>query len=502
MSMNVYWGDIHNHCAVSYGRGTTRRALANAREQLDFCSITGHAFWPDLPMDIVGQDEIIGMHLGGFGKCAYFWDELRQLIDKANDPGSFVTFPSYEWHSMQWGDYNCYAPNGDLALLNGEHPDDLIATQRERGCEAIVLPHHIGYARGHRGLNWDGFDGSRSPLIEIFSNHGSSEADDVAYEYHHSMGPRLGPSLARTGLMAGHRFGFYASTDSHDGYPGHYGHGRIGVLAEKLTRDAVWEAILNRRTIASTGARIAGEVTLGDAGIGGETRRRDAMPLDIQLAGTAAFDRVDLIHGTASDWTVEPLPLPARSGAYEPGRYKVRVETGWGRGSARTAWEVAATLEGGRVVGVEPCFRYSGYGNAEQEPSERITRRDERAVEWTCISQPNPAGMYGGTHFAAGGTQSVVLEIEAEAGAKLHVKANGEAVSAPLAELTRGSVGAPAGGFGSPALKVNRAIPQQQYTFRHQRNLEPASAEWGFVYVRAVQSDRQAAWLSPLWYVA
>ena len=34
---NLYWGDLHNHCAVSYGSGTATRALANAKEHLDFC---------------------------------------------------------------------------------------------------------------------------------------------------------------------------------------------------------------------------------------------------------------------------------------------------------------------------------------------------------------------------------------------------------------------------------------------------------------------------------
>ena len=47
--MNPYFGDLHNHCAISYGHGPLAAALANAREQLDFCSITGHAHWPDMP---------------------------------------------------------------------------------------------------------------------------------------------------------------------------------------------------------------------------------------------------------------------------------------------------------------------------------------------------------------------------------------------------------------------------------------------------------------------
>ena len=45
----VYYGDIHNHCGISYGYGALEEALNNARERLDFCSVTGHANWPDMP---------------------------------------------------------------------------------------------------------------------------------------------------------------------------------------------------------------------------------------------------------------------------------------------------------------------------------------------------------------------------------------------------------------------------------------------------------------------
>ena len=42
MSDNLYWGDLHSHCAVSYGYGTIEQAFANARLHLDFATVTGH----------------------------------------------------------------------------------------------------------------------------------------------------------------------------------------------------------------------------------------------------------------------------------------------------------------------------------------------------------------------------------------------------------------------------------------------------------------------------
>jgi hypothetical protein len=45
----AYYGELHNHCDISYGRGNVEDAFLSAREQLDFCSVTGHALWPDVP---------------------------------------------------------------------------------------------------------------------------------------------------------------------------------------------------------------------------------------------------------------------------------------------------------------------------------------------------------------------------------------------------------------------------------------------------------------------
>ena len=39
---NIYWGDIHNHCNISYGFGSQTNALKRAADHLDFCAVTGY----------------------------------------------------------------------------------------------------------------------------------------------------------------------------------------------------------------------------------------------------------------------------------------------------------------------------------------------------------------------------------------------------------------------------------------------------------------------------
>jgi hypothetical protein len=499
--LKTYWGDIHNHCAVSYGHGVPERVLDNARQHLDFVSITGHAFWPDMPTDITRHNNAILYHLGGFAKLQQHWDGLLAQLAAAHEPGKFVTLPSYEWHSREFGDYNAYFNTHQAPLIDGPDLATLAHRLGEQSAAFMLMPHHCGYSKGHRGLNWDGFIPAVSPLIEIFSNHGCGEADDASYEYHHSMGPRVGGSMVRRGLLAGHRFGFTAGTDSHDGYPGHYGHGKVGVIANQLDLPSIWDGLMNRRTIASTGTRFAIDYQLGEGQIGDVIKRQASMPLRFSVEGSAPIERVDLIEGANGRCRVRRLPGPDLDFNFEPGRYKIGVECGWGRADARSDWDISCQIRGGQLRGLERCFRHSIYPMEEMVSSEQVVEQDDTRVRWQARALSNPSGMVGGTHFNAGGTQAVVLEIEAEQDCQLTVSAGDVKLDLPLRDLVVESVGQQIDGFGSPAIKVNRAIPERVFSFTHDESFTPPEdGQTGFVYARVIQSDGQTAWVSPIWY--
>ena len=498
--MGLFWGDIHAHCAVSYGKGTPERAIDIAHQHLDFCSITGHAFWPDMPMDLAHYDHVVTLHLAGFAKLRHYWKDLLSLLREATIPGRFVAFPSYEWHSMEFGDHNCYFNSWDARLTDGPDVDALERNLRGQGMDFMMLPHHCGYVRGFRGVNWDVFRPDRSPLVEIYSNHGAAEADDAYYEYHHSMGPRVGESMIREGLQRGHRFGFIASTDNHDGYPGHYGHGRVGVFAERLDADSIWEAFRKRRTIAATGAKIAVDTRLGTGSIGETVAFSDGMPLLIQVTGTAPIHTVEIVEGTGDRWQVRRLPVPALASEFTPGRYKVKIEAGWGRGTVSTDWHIEACVRNGDLMGCDPCFRNSATLDGENTACDEMLEMTNARAAWRCRSMPNAAGLLGGTHFSAGGPQSVVLDIAATEETRLVVTSGDLSLDVPLPQLAARSTGRQTAGIGSTALKVHRAIPEREYSFRYQEPYTPLDESPGFLYLRVTQVDGQMAWASPVWY--
>ena len=496
--MRWRWADLHAHCAVSYGFGTAARALSNAEQHLDACSITGHAFWGDMPTDLEHNDATMLKHLGGFAKLQRFWPGLLRALDEAHAAGRVATLPSYEWHSLRFGDHNVYVADPELPLVDADTPAALEAALRAVGHDPLVQPHHIGYATGWRGIDWAAFDPGRSPVLEIFSSHGSSEADDAPYPYGENMGFRQGASTARAGLVAGHRFGFQAGTDSHDGYPGHYGHGRVGLLTEGLERRHLFEALRARRTIASTGPHVAMELALDGGGIGAVVQRRDEMDLRVAVRGTDSVVRLEMVEGDRRGWRVRPLPVAAAASDVVPGPHALRIETGWGRHGTISRWDLEARIERGRLLAATPYFRYAGHGNAEPEATERVLGIDELGVAWRCHALAVPSPDRGGTHHAAGGPQTMHLVVEGDERTAIVVRCGAFELRVTLAELVARSVGRFTGGLATPALLISRAAPQREWLLEHRQRIVPPAAEGGFVYLRMLQADGQAAWASPV----
>ena len=242
--MQIYWGDLHNHCGITYGYGSQANALARAADHLDFCAITGHAMWPDIVKRNPETAFTIDFHRVGFKKLNDHWEEVRAEVAAANR-SDFVTFQAYEMHSTQYGDHHIVSPDDRLPLIYRRSPREL---KEDAGVPAITIVHHIGYPPTYRGIDWDLFDENVTPLVEVCSKHGCAMSETAPFPYYHNMGPRDSRHTVYEGLKRGYHFGFVGSTDHHAGYPGSYGDGKLAVWAEAKTREAIWDALVNRRT--------------------------------------------------------------------------------------------------------------------------------------------------------------------------------------------------------------------------------------------------------------
>lgn len=296
----IYWGDIHTHGSYSDGSGTPAHQFLYARHvaALDFYALTEHG-------------EIIQL---GRNRIARYVQETN----RAYRPGEFVTFLGMEYTNHNTGHYTCifdgdklperspvYAPYVGLgaalptpfelwALL-----DDFTAST---GARVLALPHHTVVERFMQ--DWTYYNPRYVKIAEVTSTHG-----DNLYEPDHPLsyrGSTFPPPPGTRGcsitgaLQMGLQLSLYASSDSHDGHPGHdlahtgawvghqrpftywwtrydkpYPGGLTAVYATGLTRREIFSALENRRLYAvSDHGRPLLFFTINGTAVGGDSTVR------------------------------------------------------------------------------------------------------------------------------------------------------------------------------------------------------------------------------------
>ena len=292
-SDRVFWGDIHVMTVISAGLDRPADAYRYARDiaHLDFCATTD------------------GDHADGY----YYdeeWEENRQAVRNFYEPGRFVTLLASEYHERQIaGDKNIYYPDDDAALLRwsdleGEQPVAL--WNALAGRKALTIPHHT--STGSRDMRpWDYHHPEYQRLVEVYSVWGSSECADCARP---GFWRNNADNSVQQALSRGYRLGILASGDSHDGHPGNsewlrlrrgYSSGLVAVSCPELTREAVFDALWNRRCYGTSGTRILLSFTLNDASMGEEVDRpedRIMRRLHIEVAGTAPVRDVTVVRNS------------------------------------------------------------------------------------------------------------------------------------------------------------------------------------------------------------
>ncbi len=502
--LDVFYGDLHSHCDVGYGHGTLDEAYRNARLSLDFVAITPHAHWHDLPSP---DDERLGYlrdyHLRGFERTRDQWDRVLELATTHHEPGSFVTFVAFEWHSMQYGDHNVYFRGASGEVLRAADLPALreaIRTIRTTGGDAIAIPHHIGYRPPGRGIEWSAYTEEVSPVVEAMSMHGAAESGEGPFPYLHTMGPRDVASTYQHGLALGHRVGIIGSSDHHSGHPGSYGHGRLAVWADELTREGIWAAIQARRTYALSGGDQRVALRVGDHFMGDVAPATPVREVRVEVVGSGPVDSVELLYRNR---VVERRD--AGVGRGEPtltSPVRTHLEVGWAEVGVPVRWEVAVEVEGGRLIGVDPRFR-GLHVVAPQDMDER-----EYAVsEWSRTSSGGArftTRTEGNVNSATPGMQGLALDIEGDERTVLVATFNGHEERIPLASLVAGSQTGRLGGFLAPAWSFSRAVGRAERTVRMELEHRPErpSDERDWYTVRVRQVDGQAAWTSPVWVEA
>jgi len=302
-AQSVFWGMIHGHTEMSDGTGTLEQYFHQLRHEvaLDFAAPGDHDHRWETPDAL--------------------WRVTCEAVRRWHAPGEFVTFLGYEWAKWRQngdGDRNVYYLADDRPMYRSgdsecESPPDLFrALEREKET-AIVIPHHTGH--GGNFCDWKHHSPAHERLVEIFQTRGSYECEDddnPAPERPTKYEPYPAGTV-RNALAMGWRVGFTAGGDDHSGAWGTealfrdeqgraYKQGLMSVQAEARTREAIWQALHDRRVVATTGTRILLDYTVAGRPMGSELSVKDSPALAtervirVDCHGTAALDRIDIVR--------------------------------------------------------------------------------------------------------------------------------------------------------------------------------------------------------------
>jgi hypothetical protein len=474
-----FWADLHGQSEETVGNNTALDYFAFARDLafLDACSHQGN----------------------DFQITAEVWEEINRLTRAFDAPGRFVALPGYEWsgNTGMGGDRNVWFRHEDRPIrrschalipdLSDEASDCHTAAELFEALqgEDVVCAAHVG---GRYADICAHHDGRIEHSVEVHSAWGTFEW-------------MLGDAFSK-----GYRIGILANSDGHKGrpgasYPGASLFGAYGgltcLLAERLDRDGVMEALRRRRHAATTGARILidaaarfeREATLflrDPALVPAETERvrvarmgdivtteEDHVTFTVEVLASAPIERLELRDATEVLETVRP---------YRPEDLGRRIRVLWEgseyRGRGRNVdWQGEARLEGNRILRL---VQINGWN-----PEKPIVQEGATRVRFQAIT----SGNFGGFD----------LWLEEPLAGGLVVDTAHVRLEIPIANIGYEDLCFPAGGLGK-GLRLFRLPDENPHRrLRVERRIPLRPDGDTRLHARLTQEDGHLAWSSPIY---
>jgi hypothetical protein len=479
-----FWADMHGQSEETIGTNSARRLAEYARD-LAFVDAMCHQ----------GND---------FQITTDFWQDLNDLTREFDQPSRFVFFPGYEWsgNTALGGDRNVVLKGEGRTLRRSSHAliEDLSdanrdtldvkalhAALRQEG-DALCLPHVGGR---YANLLYT-HDKALERSVEVHSDWGTFDW------------------LLEDAFRVGARVGIAANSDGHKGRQGasHPGASLFGAyggltcyLAEDLSREALWDAMLWRRQYATTGAC---RVHL-EAGV--RLSAPAALHRDDPALGGAALHQVTdaglgaiLTHVTDTDVefnfeilagvAVERVEIRNRTELLEVWRPYSRAELGR---RVRLLWEGAEYRGRGRETLWRGSLTLSGNSWADACPINRfnLDRRFDATPQGLVFDGVTTGGFMG---------VEAILQ-DARAGT-LEIDTNLVQGALALGELELDDWVLDAGGLGRRVRAFRLPDSNRHSHVCVSRRIALRRDADNALYIRATLEDGNVLWSSPIYLIA
>jgi hypothetical protein len=472
----VWWGDTHGHSGFAEGQGSPDGYYQFGRDvaRLDFLSLSEHDMWMD---DLE-------------------WKSLIEAVVRYRDPGRFTPLLGYEWTAFPQlgGHHNVYFADDEAARRRVPLQDALELEELWSGLrranevdDLLVIPH------AHQAGDWRRSDGDLERVVEITSGHGSFEFFGQNY------------------LENGFEVGFIGSGDNHNGHPGYtgIGNGQLGglaaVLAPENTSAAIFRALRERSTYATTGERILLDASLNGESMGRRVTEAPVRTLAARVSGTQPIEFVDVVKNGELVFRKSDQRAPAiASRMWVQVWFESSTEVFNGHRNPRGArpWKGSLTVDGARLLGwTDPWFAHP--------ESYRVVRPDATAnrLDFQLITRGRGTAILLELDGAGAATRVAVrleemTESPGDPGAR-----DRPAAKLPAEELEF-AVGDLASGPFERELTVVRNVDRVRsrivaaesaldVDLEYRDTTPPRRGDWYFL--RVGQIDGAMAWSSPWW---
>ncbi len=348
----LFYGDLHVHSDDTVGTNNTVYNLEYGR-------------------DIAGLD-VLGYTANDFQITKANWDRAVENIDAINQDGSFVCYPGTEWcgNSCAGGDHN-------VVFLHGKKPEFPFDAQGN-------------IARSfewNEDMEGDTIQPGAWPIDELFATYIHDPEGHLLMphvggrrcimDWHHPVLDRLVeigsawgqfPWLYQEVMQRGYKLGASANGDEHrgrcgGGVPGTavFGvkGGVTGIIADKLDRKTIGQALRARHTWATTGERTVALARCGDHIQGDELVSSGDASVDYRFLGDVGWDEIAAFDHNGLIWK--------RNLIEEAGFSDRRIRIRWGGARIKDRYRWAAWK--GRITisnGVIHKFNGMGFEHSEE----------------------------------------------------------------------------------------------------------------------------------------
>ena len=277
---SIYFGGLHSHTNLSDGTGTPQQAYDSAKAAgVSFMAVTDHSNWFD------GDSATVAANLAGGPSTE--WANLKAIAD-ANNTGSFVAIAGFE---MTWsggpGHINTFNTVGYETRTHTAMTLPAYYAQLAQYPQSISQLNHPGTTFGTFDDfgHWTAEADAVVNLVEVGNGEGVVHQSGYfpSYQYY-QMALDKGWHVAPSNNQDTHKGNWMFSNDA-----------RTVILAPELTRDALYEAIRQKRVYATEDKDLQVTYHLNGAVMGSTLDNPSALNFHITFSDAESTDIITRI---------------------------------------------------------------------------------------------------------------------------------------------------------------------------------------------------------------